>query len=139
MADKPAAKKRRIVKNPETFRERASKAASESDKPKRTRRLRSASSRVAGPVFRPVGRAGSKVFGLKPFRLLRKPLRLIGKVLVPPYLRNSWRELRQVHWPSRPDSFRLTFAVIIFAFIFGAVVAVVDYGLDRVFRDVLLK
>jgi preprotein translocase SecE subunit len=66
-------------------------------------------------------------------------LRLLGKVLFPAYLRNSWQELRLVTWPNWKQSRQLTSAVLIFAIIFGAVIALVDYGLDKVFRSILLK
>lgn len=136
MADKP---KKRLVKNPETFRERAIKAADEGDKPKRTARVKSGFGKVLGPVFRPIGKAAKRVTGLKIFRPLRRPVRLIGLILFPLYFRNSWKELKQVKWPSWQESRKLTFAVIVFAVIFAVIIAVVDYGLDKVFKNVLLK
>jgi preprotein translocase SecE subunit len=132
MADKPA--KKRIVKNPETFRERAVKAAEGNDKPARTAALRQAGSKVTSPISRAAGRLASN----KAAKPLRKPARIVGKILLPTYFRKSWQELRQVEWPSFRQSLRLTGAVIIFAIIFGAIVAVVDYGLDKLFRNVLI-
>jgi len=133
MADKPAkSNKKRIVKNPETFRERAVKAAEEGDKPKKG----ATPKRVFGKVFRGIGRGLRAVFG-PIFRL--KPFKLLGKILFPEYFRSSWRELKLVQWPNWKQSRQLTFAVIVFAFIFGITVAVVDYGLDKLFRDILLK
>jgi preprotein translocase SecE subunit len=139
MADKQLNKPKRLVKNPETFRERAVKAAEASDKPKRTTKLKELGSQAASPVFKPIGQASGKFFALKPLVWLRKPLRLIGKIIFPVYFRNSWRELRQVEWPNWRQSRQLTFAVLVFAVIFGAAIAIVDYGLDKVFKDVLLK
>ena len=124
--------KKRIVKNPETFRERALKANEISEKPKRSAQLKRTSSKVASPVFVPIGRGAGKVFN-------RKPFRIIGRILLPRYFRTSWAELRQVKWPSRRQSRDLTFAVLIFAVAFGAAVAIVDYGLDKLFRGILLK
>ena len=140
MADQPAnSKKRRLVKNPETFRERAIKAAETSDKPKRGRRLVAASGRAVSPVTTPVSKAGRSLFSHQPFRFIGKVFRFIGRILVPAYLRNSWRELRLVKWPSWTQSRQLTIAVLIFAIIFGATIALVDYGLDKVFKQLLLK
>ncbi len=68
-----------------------------------------------------------------------KVVRFIAKILLITYLINSWRELRQVTWPSRRESRRLTTAVILFAIVFGFLIAVVDYGLDKLFKQVLLK
>ncbi len=137
--EKKTTAKKRIVKNPETFRERAIKASESGDKPKRGTRLKTATGKVAKPVLRPVSKAGSKVINFKPFRIFRKPLRIIGKILVPVYLRDSWKELRLVVWPNWKQSRDLTFAVLVFATIFGVIVAAVDFGLDRLFKDVLLK
>ncbi len=67
-------------------------------------------------------------------RLLR-PLRF----LVPTYFINAWREVRQVTWPSRRETWRLTLAVFIFAIVFGSLVAGVDKGLDEIFKKVILK
>ncbi len=76
--------------------------------------------------------------GLRWFFRLR-PIRFIGRLLGLKFLRDSWRELRLVTWPTRRESFRLTGAVIIFSVVFGAIIAVVDYGLDKIFRQILLK
>ena len=66
-------------------------------------------------------------------------MRIIGAILLPRYFRNSWKELRQVTWPNGRESRRLTIAVVLFATVFGLVIALVDYGLDKVFKQVLLK
>lgn len=139
MADDQSSKTKRRVKNPESFRERAVKAAEEGDKPKKTKRLRQAIGKVVTPIFRPIGKALSKIAKFKIFKPFRKPLRFIGKILFPTYLRNSWQELKLVTWPSWKQSRQLTSAVLIFAFVFGVIVAVVDYGLDKLFKDILLK
>jgi len=130
--DQSAKKAKRRVKNPETFRERAVKATETSDKPKRSAGLKQASGRITSPILGPIARILRKVFSLRPFRL-------IGKILLPVYIRRSWHELRLVTWPSWKESRRLTFAVLIFAVIFGASIALVDYGLDVLFKHILLK
>src|SRR5579884_3231132 len=111
-SDKP----KRRVHNPDTFRERALKAAESSAQPQKTRRLRHFLGSTLDIIFRPVGRGLTKVFGWKPFRV-------IGKVLFPAYFRNSWRELKLVTWPNWKQSRQLTFAVLVFAVIFGAAIA----------------
>lgn len=84
------------------------------------------------PPFKQIGH-GLRWF----FRL--KPLRFIAKILGLTYIYRSWEELKQVTWPSFRESMRLTSAVIVFSVIFGALIAVVDYGLDKLFKQVLLK
>ena len=68
-----------------------------------------------------------------------KPVRFVGRILGFTYVRGSWQELRQVTWPTRREGRRLTTAVIIFSVIFGALIAVVDYGLDKAFKQLFLK
>jgi len=92
MTDEPAKRPKRIVKNPETFRERALKASEASERPKRTSGVK----RLGGRVIRPVSAGGSRVAGFKPVRWLGVPLRFIGRIFFPGYLRNRWREFRCV-------------------------------------------
>jgi preprotein translocase SecE subunit len=125
----------RIRKSAPTVRERAEAARlkSEADKPKRLRGLAASS---ASPIRRlNLGQKG-------PIRAAKTPLRLVKKALswlIPRYFVNSWRELRQVQWPKRRETWRLTLAVFVFAVIFGALVAGVDKGLDELFKKVVLK
>ena len=118
----------RRIRKVETVREKAEKTAAAGDKPRRFHTVR----RGAGAPFRATGRVATKLNRYK-------GLRIIGYILLPPYFRNSWKELRQVTWPNRKESRQLTLAVILFAVIFGAMVTVLDYGLDKVFKQVLLK
>ena len=138
MAENQPVKKRR-VKNPETFRERALKAGQEGDQPKRITKARGKLAGGIAWIFRPLGKGLAWLAGLRIFSWLRRPLRFIGKLILPAYFRNSWKELKQVTWPRWRESRQLTFAVLIFAVIFGAGVALVDYGLDKVFQHLLLK
>lgn len=137
MADKkPAAQKKRTL----TVRERTQTGP----KPEKTRHVRKTAGKAAKPfqlvwtglvmIFRPFR------FVLRPFKT--RPMRFIGrilaKVLLITYLRESWSELRKVTWPNRKETIKLTVAVFTFAIIFGLVIAVVDFGLDKLFRKILL-
>lgn len=136
MAQASDSKRRpRIRKSAPTVRElaEAARQKSDSDKPRRIRRL------LAKPAA-PLGRL--RIGEKAPVRAAKKPLGAVKKGLswlVPRYFVNSWRELRQVVWPSRRETWRLTLAVFIFAVIFGAMVAGVDKGLDELFKKVVLK
>jgi preprotein translocase SecE subunit len=132
VADEP---KKRRLKNPESFRERAVKESIKSEQPKRSTKL---GGNVAKP-FKAVGSGAKKIANLKVFKPLHRPLKFIGRIIFPRYFRDSWRELKQVTWPGWKQSYHLTFAVIVFAAVFGAVIAAVDYGLDKLFRNILLK
>jgi len=107
--------------------------------------------RKAPPTREIVESQAQPVQAVKPSRLsFLKPLfRLFGfifmpfkKVLswiLPRYFINAWREVRQVTWPSRRETWRLTLAVFIFAIIFGGLAAGVDKGIDEFFKRVILK
>ena len=131
----PSGKGPRVRRSAPTVRERQVAAAAKKDEQK-PRRIRRASAKAAAPFKK------LKVGQRAPFRMLGKLLRPVKRVLAwlaPKYLINSWREVRQVIWPSRRETWRLTLAVFIFATIFGALVAGVDKGLDEIFKKVVLK
>lgn len=139
-ADKKSAKKRQL-KKVETVRERASR--SDTAQPKR-RKVTKAVSKVSIP-FRMLWRvirfiARPFAFLLIPFKT--KPARFIGrilsKILLFTFFRESWRELRQVTWPSARETTRLTMAVFVFSLVFGTIIAVTDYGLGKVFKAIFI-
>lgn len=68
-----------------------------------------------------------------------RAVRFIGKLLGIRYVMSSWKELRQVTWPTFKESRRLTSAVIIFSIMFGLLIALTDFLLDKLFKQFLLK
>ena len=68
-----------------------------------------------------------------------KPFIWVAKKVVPKYFVYSFRELKNVTWPNRREARRLTTAVILFSFVLSVSVALVDYGLDKLFKKVILK
>jgi preprotein translocase SecE subunit len=132
VADKKSVKpERRMVKKAQTVRQKAENSQKQTDKPKKQGVIRLTGRFIAAP-FRFIGRQVAKLGRFKVFRV-------IGRILWPTYFRNSFKELKQVTWPDRRQSWQLTSAVIIFAVIFGVMISIVDYGLDKVFKQVLLK
>ncbi len=138
---KEPAKKKRQVKKPETVRERAEKANVE----RKPRRIKRAGKSAAKPL-KASGRFIAKI--VRPFRFLlwpfkTRPMRFIGrilkKVLLLNYFRESWREVKLVTWPDRKQTTKLTIAVFAFAIFFSVLVGVVDYGLDKIFKQLILK
>ena len=127
------AKKRRIRKI-ETVREKTEKATKTAPKPRRVRRTAS----VAAKPFKAAHRVGRKEFYLpmpdtRLGRFLNK-----RRSLTPRFLKDAWNELRQVTWPSNKETLKLTFAVMMFALVFGGLIWVTDYGLENLFRKVLI-
>jgi preprotein translocase SecE subunit len=143
MADEQPAKAKRRVKNPESFRERALKASEAAGQPATIGPVKRALAAIYGFVLRPVFTILKAVFTSPPLRLIGKLLRPLGKVLDKVlfinHFRASWRELRLVAWPNWRQSRQLTLAVLIFAVVFGAAIAGLDYGLQKVFKSILLK
>ena len=141
MADEPKSSKskKRTVKNPETFRERAVKASEGAEKPSLVPRIASFIWRVIKAIFRPIGRFLKWLFGLKIMAPVRFIGRILGKIFFVHYFVESWDELRKVTWQSWKESRKLTFAVLVFAVVFGVTIAIIDYGLDKLFRNILLK
>jgi preprotein translocase SecE subunit len=133
-SEEPKRSKRRLRAPNQTIRERAEQAQQTAAQPAKSRHVRAAADSASRPL-----RGAAKIFRYQPFKFIAKVLRVIGRVLVPSYFRNSWRELRLVEWPNRKQSRQLTGAVLGFAIVFGALVATVDYGLDKVFKAILLK
>ncbi len=137
-AERPTGPKRR-VKSPETFRQKALKAAEDSEKPSRKHLVRKGFGDAAKLTAQPFRRPYRSARKTRVARWLRRPIRLLGKVFVPVYFRRSWQELRLVTWPTPKVSRQLTWAVLVFAIVFGVAIALVDYGLDKIFRQILLK
>jgi preprotein translocase SecE subunit len=143
MADEPnkTAEKRR-VRNPETFRERAKKATEGKEQAVASRTRRSPKNflaRIFGPIFKPIGHGIADFFRLPGIRLLRYPAKILAKILFVSYFVDSWHELQLVTWPGWKESRRLTYAVLVFAVIFGSAVAGVDWGLGKIFKHILLN
>jgi len=125
-------KKRRVIRKVETVREKSAKTTEQAEAPSRKQQIW----RGFTAPLRFVGRGFKK---LGSFLGRYKVLRIIGRILLPRYFRNSWKELRGVTWPTMKQARQLTLAVMVFAITFGLVVAVLDFGLDKVFKEVLVK
>lgn len=116
-------------RTPETVRERATRQPAVKQ-PK--------NSKIRSKIHRPLSvlrRAAQKEFN--PVKL---PQNRAGKFLnkrfnlIPVFLVNAWKELRQVNWPSRKDAIKLTFAVVVFAAIFAVFVQIFGILFERLFK-----
>jgi preprotein translocase SecE subunit len=54
------------------------------------------------------------------------------------YFAGSWRELREVRWPTRRATLSLTMAVIMFTVVLTAFILALDYGFEQLFKQVIL-
>lgn len=123
----------RLQKTPETIRERAARQSGEQPKPR--------DSRLKAKIYRPLSTL--RRVAQKEFNPLKMPESRWGKLLgkrfnlIPGFLVNAWRELRQVNWPSRRDALKLTLAVVIFAVIFAVFVQVFGYLFEKLIKYIL--
>lgn len=54
------------------------------------------------------------------------------------YFKGSWRELREVRWPSRRVTWGQTIAVVTFTLVLVAFILTLDYGFETLFKQVVL-
>ena len=73
--------------------------------------------------------------GKKLGRNVRAPrwIRAIGG-----YFIGSWRELRQVTWPTRKATWGMTLAVILFTLAFTLIITLLDLGFEQLFKRIIL-
>ena len=69
--------------------------------------------------------------GKKPFILFRPFVALWH------YLRDSWKELRQVRWPNRKATWQLVFAVIVYSILFIILISLLDMFFSWLFNLIL--
>ncbi len=66
---------------------------------------------------------------LKDVFLLARPFVAFGR-----YLRDSWREIRQVRWPNRKLTWKMTLAVLIYCAIFIVFIVLLDMLFTFIFN-----
>ena len=71
--------------------------------------------------------------GKKPFVLIR-PFVYLGR-----YIRDSWRELRQVRWPNRKATWKMVLAVLIYTALFVMIISLLDMFFTWLFSLILSK
>lgn len=128
------AKKPRVRKT-ETVKERVAKQSKKATTESKRSRKSDTAVKVAKKASKPFRFLGWP-FRLKPVRFV---FRVIGRIIFPRYFRNSFKELRQVTWPSRKETWKSTFAVLIFAVGFGAFITITDIVFDKIIRRIVLR
>ena len=131
---KPILKKKESAKKQQTVRERA--AAAKVEKPKR--RIKKAT----GTASKQVSKARS--FGKKEYHL-PLPDNKAGRVLkkrvriLPRFVTEAFKEIRQVTWPDRKNTIRLTIAVLVFAVVISSFVGALDYVFGELFERFIVN
>ncbi len=67
----------------------------------------------------------------KPFILFR-PFITLGR-----YIRDSWRELRQVRWPNRKATWKMVLAIVIYSAFFMILITLLDLLFTWLFSLIL--
>jgi preprotein translocase SecE subunit len=67
----------------------------------------------------------------KPFILFR-PFVYLGR-----YIRDSWRELRQVRWPNRKATWKMVLAVLVYTALFVVLISLLDLFFTWLFNLIL--
>ena len=125
------AKKRR--RSRQSLKERSVKTQTQAP-----RRIHKTAGKISVPVKSIINFSRREYFLPMPDNNLGRFLNKRRK-LTPTYFREAWRELRLVTWPGRRETWKLTLAVFVFATAFGIVIAITDYGLDKVFKRIILN
>ena len=53
------------------------------------------------------------------------------------FVKESWHELKRVHWPTRKETFAATAVVLVLVLLISLFLALVDFGLTRVIQSLL--
>ncbi|MBQ3280370.1 preprotein translocase subunit SecE [Candidatus Saccharibacteria bacterium] len=70
---------------------------------------------------------GKKVF------ILFRPFVALGR-----YLRDSWREIRQVRWPNRKATWKMVLAVLIYTALFVLIISLLDIFFTWLFSLIII-
>lgn len=90
------------------------KATEETEKVQKAKKVQEKPQKVAKPKKEPKTE-GKKVF------ILFRPFVALGR-----YLRDSWREIRQVRWPNRKATWKMVLAVLVYTALFVAIISLLD-------------
>ena len=105
---------------------------------KKRRRIRSTAGKATGSLKKVTS------FGRREYHVVPVPDNNFGDFLgkkgrlMPKFISEAWNELTQVTWPNARETVRLTTAVFIFAVLFATIVGALDFGLDKLFREVII-
>ena len=97
---------------------------------KKVRAKEAAAAKKAAKAEKKAEKAAAKE-GKKVFFLFR-PFVAIGR-----YVRNSFREVRQVRWPDRKATWKMTLSVVVYVLLIAAVIMLLDALFTFIFNQLL--
>lgn len=133
---KRSPKKLQVRRKAETVRQRSDKSIKKAATVGRTRK---AASSAAGSVSKVRSVLKKEYSPIKSDKSKATVFLTKSRRGTPSYFVNSYRELKQVTWPTRRVALKLTFAVFMFSVVFASLIRAIDYGFERLFKDIILK
>jgi preprotein translocase SecE subunit len=82
------------------------------------------------PAKKPLPKALKVI--LAPFILISKPFRALGR-----YIASSWKEIRQVRWPNRKLTWKMTLAVVAYTALFIIIISALDALFTLIFNTLI--
>lgn len=67
-----------------------------------------------------------------PFRTIAKPFIALGR-----YIKASWHEIRQVRWPNRKATWKMTGAILVYAALIMIIILLLDALFTFIFNNIL--
>ena len=95
-------------------------------KDKKTEKVKAKEQKKAEKATKKVENDGKKVF------ILFRPFVALGR-----YLRDSWKEIRQVRWPNRKATWKMVIAVLIYTALFMIIILLLDLFFKFIFGLIL--
>lgn len=83
---------------------------------------------------KPRGKFKNVIFWIFTLKFIWYPLILLGR-----YIKASAKELRQVRWPNRKYTFKMTFAVIFYTILIAGIVMALDLLFTFIFNNLILN
>ena len=95
-------------------------------KDKKTEKVKAKEQKKAEKATKNAENDGKKVF------ILFRPFVALGR-----YLRDSWKEIRQVRWPNRKATWKMVIAVLIYTALFMIIILLLDLFFKFIFGLIL--
>lgn len=118
---------------PKITKIKAKDTTKKAEKPKKSTAAKKATE-IVKTVEKPVEtktKAETKTNAKKPFILFRPFVALFR------YLRDSWKEIRQVRWPSRKATWKMVLAVLVYTALFVVLISLLDLFFTWLFNLIL--
>ena len=128
-----AKKTPKIRKASSSMRDSSAKSRAKAEKPKKIRKAAGAAKKPLSTVKRALNQEYHLIKPKKDDKFLTK-----SRKITPGYFRSAWNEMKFVKWPGAKETWRLVMAVFVFALVLGTTIAVLDYGLEKLLREVIL-